>query len=367
LTLRKYAAQSAVINIANAAVIAGGSIIFALLGFGYLSSALGWLTGAICTGILAICLRPDLRVFQPLMKNWGGAIGFGAYNGLNVFLYGIFESLPLVLIGKLVSVGAVANYSRSLTIVQIPDKLFLAGVAAVALPAFANQAWRGGDMKQAYLSAVSHITALLWPALILISILAYPAVLLLFGKQWVEAVPLVRIMALGCCFSFSATLNYPVLLSLGGMREVLLRAIIAWPISALIVCGAALFSLTAVAFSFWIAIAFQALISIYFLRRHIALGWREYAVSLKNSVTVTLTTAAGAFLIIACCGFELRLSFFEGVLAGLAGIAGWFAGLWATQHPLLAEMTNAIEASRKHWPISKIWPAASKISSEVLE
>jgi O-antigen/teichoic acid export membrane protein len=356
----------AVINIANAVVIAGGSIIFAILGFGYLSSALGWLIGAICTSILAICLRPDLRVFRPLMKNWGGAIGFGAYNGLNVFLYGMFESLPLVLIGKLISVGAVANYSRSLTIVQIPDKLFLAGVAAVALPAFANQAWQGGNIKQAYLNAVSHITAVQWPALVLVTILAYPAVLLLFGKQWLEAVPLVRIIALGCCFSFSATLNYPVLLSLGGMREVLLRAIIAWPISALIVCCAALFGLTAVAFSFWIAMAFQALVSIYFLRRHVALGWREYAVSLSKSLTVTMTTAAGALLIIACGGFEFRLSLFEGVLAGLAGATGWFAGLWATEHPLLAEMINAIEASRRYWPVSKVWPA-SKVSSEVLE
>ncbi len=193
------------------------------------------------------------------------------------FFTAYMSSIPFILMGKLISAGAVADYSRSLTIVQLPDKLFLAGVAAVALPAFANQVWQGSNVKQTYLNAVSHITALQWPALILICILAYPAVFLLFGNQWLEAVPLVRIMAIGYAFSFSATLNYPVLLSFGGMREVLQRALIAWPASAIIVSAATFFGVTAVAFSFWIAIAFQALVSIYFVRRHIAFSWGEFA------------------------------------------------------------------------------------------
>ena len=325
---------------------------FAVLGYGYLSAALGWLIGVFFSGILAICLRPDLQVFRPLFKNWGGAITFGAYNGLNVFLYGIFELLPYILVGKLISIGAAAGYNRSLTIVQLPDKLFLAGVIAVALPAFASQVRQGNDLKQTYLGAMSFITAVQWPTLILITILAYPAVSLLFGAQWMDIVPLVRIMAVGYVFSFSAALNYPILLSLGGMREVLLRALIIWPVSAIIVGAAAFFGLTAVGFSFWIAIAFQAVVSIYFVQRHIPLGRSEFVGMLTKSLTVTLCTAAGALVVVAFCGCRLDLTFFEGVLSGAAGVAGWCFGLWVTDHPLLHEILNATGALRQFWPIS---------------
>jgi O-antigen/teichoic acid export membrane protein len=342
----------ALVNMTNVAITGGGTIAFAILGLGYLSAALGWLAGALTSGLLAIVLRGDLSVFRPLIRNWGAAVAFGAYNGINVFLYGAYESLPFILIGKLISVGATADFNRSLMIVQLPDKLFLAGVVAVALPAFANHVRQGNDMKRAYLEAVVLITAIQWPALLLISILAYPSVSILLGTQWLNVAPLIQIMALGYAFSFSAALNFPVLLSLGGMREILLRAVIAWPVSALIVSGAAYFGMTAVALSFSIAIGFQALVSIYFVQRHIPLGWDEIVKALRASLMVTLCTAAGALSVVALCGFRFDLSNFQGALAGLAGVAGWCFGVWIAKHALLEEIRSTIGELRELRPIS---------------
>jgi hypothetical protein len=55
----------------------------------------------------------------------GRHFSFGAYNGINVFPYGLYEAVPYILMGKFISVGATANYSRSLTIVRLADKLIL--------------------------------------------------------------------------------------------------------------------------------------------------------------------------------------------------------------------------------------------------
>jgi O-antigen/teichoic acid export membrane protein len=334
----------ALINIMNAGVTAIGTIVLALLGFSYFSAAVGWLLGAFSSVLLAIFLRRQLDLFRPLMRNWEGILSFGIYNGINVFLAGAYESLPLILLGKVISIGAAADYNRSLTIVQLPDKLFLAGVISVALPAFASHVREGKDVKRAYLAASLRITGVQWPALVLISILAYPAVSVLLGAQWLEVAPLVQIMALGYAFSFSAALNYPVLLSLGGMREVLLRALIAWPVSALIVSAAAFFGIKAVAFSFWIAIGFQAAVSTYFIQRHIELGWGEFARELRSSLTLTLCTAIGALSVVALCGFSFELSIYEGVFTGLGGAAGWLFGLRVTKHALLEEIKSAINA-----------------------
>jgi O-antigen/teichoic acid export membrane protein len=358
----------ALINMSNAAVGTAATIAFALLGQGYLSAAFGWLAGVTTSAVLAILLWRDFSVFRPIVRNWRGAISFGAYSGINLFLAGIYETLPCILIGKLISIGAAADYTRSLNIVQLPDKLFLAGVVAVALPAFVNHARQGNDMKRAYVHASIHITALQWPALILISILAYPAVSILLGAQWRNVVPLVQIMALGSVLSFSAALNYPVLVSLGCMREVLVRSFIVWPISALIVSAAASFGLTAAAFGYGIAIGFQSLISTYFIRRHIPLGWLEFARALRGSFIVTFWTAAGALSALGLYGFRFDLSIAQGVAVGFAGVGGWLLGLRLTQHPLLTEILAALRALRpllaaRCWPTQALKSAGRRIGS----
>ena len=63
------------------------------------------------------------------------------------------------------------------------------------------------------------------------------------GDQWLEVVVPVQIMALALVFSSTNELNYPVLVSVGAMRDVLVRGLIAWPISALIIATASMFGL----------------------------------------------------------------------------------------------------------------------------
>jgi O-antigen/teichoic acid export membrane protein len=343
----------ALINMINVVVAGLCTIVFAILGLSYLSPVLGWLCGAFVSGLFAIVLKRDLHIFVFTRRNWNVVLPYGVYNGINVFLAGAYETFPLILLGKVISSEAAADYGRSVNIVQLPDNLFLAGVAAVALPAFAIQVRQGDDVKKAYVGAALRITAVQWPALVLLCILSHTVVSMLLGGQWDNVASLVEIMALGCIFSFSSALNFPVLVSLGGRREVLLRALIIWPVSTLIVSGAVFFGMTAVAFSFWIAQAFQAFVSTRLVQRHIPLGWGEFAKALRPSFTITICTAAGALAVVTVFGFRFDLSIYRGVLAGLAAGAGWCFGLWVTEHPLLGEIRSALEVLRDLRPLSR--------------
>jgi O-antigen/teichoic acid export membrane protein len=91
----------------------------------------------------------------------------------------------------------------------------------------------------------------------------------MLGDQWLQVVPLVQILAIASLFSFTAELNFPVLVSVGAIRDLLLRGLIAWPISALLIASAGLWGLNAVAHSFLVIIPLQALISLHFVRRHV--------------------------------------------------------------------------------------------------
>jgi len=316
------------------------TIAFAMAGFSAMSYAWAWLISAACSGLLAVYLWRDLSVFAPVAKGWGEMLTFSFYSGANQFLYRLYESLPYLFLGRLISMDAVGLYNRAMTLCQLPDKVFLTGVMAVGLSAFSAEARKEGSLKQPYLRAVSYMTALHWPALTTIAILAHPIVEILLGSQWTGAVPLVQIISLALLFSSTAELNYPVLVALGAIRATFWRAIIIWPVSAAVVSIAALWGLKVMALSLFFVVPFQAYVSIYPVRSRLELRWRELWDSTRKSFIVTLFSMTGPLAVTALAGFRFDLPIHWGLGAGMLAAAGWMAGLWLTNHPLLEEIAR---------------------------
>ena len=335
----------ALVNIANVSTFSVAAVGLAAAGFSYMSLAWAWAVGATASSVLALYLRPDVWALQPSLRGWRGMLTFGGYNGLNVFLYRIYEALPTIILSRLVSFHAAGLFNRALLVCQVPDKLVLGGALPVILPALSAEVRAGRALKGPYLRAVSFMTALQWPALILLAILAQPAVHVLLGDQWLEVVPLVRLMALASLFAFAAELNYPVLVSLGAMRDLLLRGLVAWPLSALLIGLASLMGLTAVAAGFFVIVPLQAYVSLYFVRRHIDLGWGELVDTMWRSGVIAAASAIGPLCTAAWIGrFDMPI-WAAAAAATLAGI-GWLAGVWLTRHPLADEIRNACEVAR---------------------
>jgi O-antigen/teichoic acid export membrane protein len=266
---------------------------------------------------------------------------FGGYNGANVFLCRLYEAVPAMVLGRVLSFDAVGLYNRALLICQLPDKIILGGAATVILPTLSAEVRAGRSLKEPYLRAVGFITALQWPALIIIAILAHAVVRILLGDQWLGVVWLVQIIALASFFSFFSELNMPVLVSVGAMRDVLLRGIIAWPASGLLIACAASFGLTAVALSLLVIVPFQAYVSLYFVRRHVQFEWRELAAVTWKSAVIAALSGIGPMCAVAWLGFRFDMSIPVALVAGLLAAIGWFAGIWLTQHPLLEELKLA--------------------------
>jgi O-antigen/teichoic acid export membrane protein len=331
----------AILNTTSVVVFTAVTIALAALGFSAMSFAWGWVVAAGAMSALAVCLRPDLWVFRPVLRGWRGMLEFGAYNGLNVLLYRLYETIPTMVLGRALSLDAAGLYNRALLVCQLPDRIVLGGAAPVILPALAAEVRAGRHLGESYVRAIAFITGVQWPALVVLAILAHPVVLVLLGGQWLSIVPLVQIMALASLFSFTAELNYPVLVSLGAMRDLLLRALIAWPLSALVVAGAATFGLTAAALSFFLIVPFQAYVSVYFVRRHVPVPWRELGEACGRSAVVTLLSAAGPLSVVAALGFRFDMPVLAAIVAGILAAAGWLAGVWLTQHPFAHEIRLA--------------------------
>lgn len=337
----------AIINVTAAGIGSAITIFLALNGFSFMSFAWSWLATTIISVVMALMFRPHFWMFKPSLHNWRGVLAFGGYNGSTVLLFKMSEQLPYLLLGRTGSPDTAAMFSRGLMICQLPDKVLLGGAVSVVLPAFAAEARTGRSLKPPYLNGLSLITALLWPAHLVLALLAYPVVDILLGDQWHEVVPLVQIMAVASLFSFSFELNYPVLVSVGAIRDVFFRALIVFPISAAAITSAALFGgLHATAWSMMFIVPFHAYVSLYFVRRRLCLSWLEIGSAIWKSGFVAAASTLGPVAVYLVSGFDLRFTVVEAIAAGsLAGLA-WLAGLWITRHSLLTEILRVVAGLR---------------------
>ncbi len=343
----------AIINVTGAVVNTGVTISLAALGFSYMSFAWGFLASAVAIACVSLVFWPKWSFFKPSLREWPGVVTFGWYHGFNVYLYRAFETMPYMVLGRILSFEAVALYNRAFTISELPNRVLLRGLDVFLLPLFAKEVRNGKGLRDLYLRSLELITAVQWPALILVAILADPIVRFLLGEQWLGSVPLVRIMALASLLTSSGGLNYPVLVAVGAMRDVLMRSLITWPASAAIIAGAAFFGLKAAVFSWLVVMPFQAFVSIYFVQRHVEIGWRDFVSPIKKASGIALCSSVGPLSVIFCTGGGFDLSYFATAVAALLSAMGWGIGLWLTGHPLLPEIERAISAIMSAAPLRK--------------
>lgn len=267
----------AAINISGVAAGGTATIALALNGFSYMSFAWGWLATSIVTAAISLGMRPHLWMFKPSFRQWKAVATFGGYNGAMAILYKSYDALPVLLLGR-TSPHAAALFSRSLTVCQIPDKLVLQGAMAVVLPAFAETARQGGNLKKQYLLGLEMVTAFHWPALLVVAVLAYPAVDILLGQQWRGVGQMVQIIAVASLFSFSFELNYPIMVAMGSIRHLFIRTLIIMPVSAAaMAAGILLGGHTGAALSMLFIFPFQAFVSMGFVRRRISVRRRAWS------------------------------------------------------------------------------------------
>ncbi len=342
--------KASLVSMANVLGNSAALIWFASNDFSFMSFGWGWLAASLASCAVAFACRPDLSIFVPTRHALRPLLVFGGYNGAASVLFRVYEAVPFLAFARILPMQALGLLNRMFTTMQIPDKFMLAGVMSVALPALSQIGREGGNLKSAYLNAITHVTALQWPALAMMAILAYPITDLLLGPQWEAVAPLLQIAAIAWMFNFSYQIDYPVMVACNAMRANLLRAAITWPVSAALLIGAGFFGATAVAASLLVIIPLQAFSSLWFVRRELNLGFLELIAALRQSLVATLGAVAGPLVWVAARGgFEMSL--FEAIGMSAACGAGWLAGLWMSAHPMWGELNRALSTAASRWSL----------------
>lgn len=348
LLSRELAFQKlALLDVLTTIVGAVASIWLVLLGAGYLGIAWAGVISAVTWTLLGFYLQRDFSIYRPSLREWRSVLRFGICGSATAVLYRTSESLFYLIIGKLLDPRSAGLCQRAVMLAQFPERVILAGVGAVALPALSEAARQGHCLKSAYLAALGNIAVVQWPALILLAVLADPIVSLLYGQQWHEVVPLVKIFAAAFMLNFPTTLNYPVQVAAGAIRHTVPLALTQCLISLSIFSIAGHFGLKGVALASLLSVPTNVVLSILVVRQHIGFAWRDLIAAIKTSLCVAVFAAVGP-LAVAMTGWKTGhlSSSAVGLAVGLSGL-GWFLGLRLTSHPMLLEFRHALEAATR--------------------
>lgn len=327
----------ALIGTATAAVNAAASVGLAALGFSFMSFAWASAISAIAGMVLYLYVWKDRSIFRPRIRGCRDVIAFGAYASAAAVLSQISETLPYLILGRLLNAEAVGLGQRAVTLSLFPERVILAGVGAVALPALSREVREGGSLKHSYFRAIELITAALWPALVVLTLLAGPFVAVVLGRQWREVAPLIQIMATALLFSFPVSLQYPTLVAAGSIRYLPPVVVVQSVMSLGVLVVAAQHGLYAAALSTLLIVPLNSVISLLLVRFVVGFRWIDLIYATSKSAVCAMLSAAGPAVVALATGRLADLPLAAAMLAMLLAGCGWFGGLWLTRHPMLRE------------------------------
>ncbi|WP_097461231.1 oligosaccharide flippase family protein [Mangrovitalea sediminis] len=184
------------INIASSIISITITILLILYGFSFYSLALGFLSREI---IYFFGIRFNTHKGTPVIPNFHNSskiIKLGLYSSTSGLLRKAQFTFPDLLIGRFGTTAQVGIFSKGLGFVEFVNEAVSSGTTPISLPYLSKNNQSPAAMELAYRKASVFSTALIWPVLAVVSVFAKPAIIVLFGNQWIEAAPLAAIIAI---------------------------------------------------------------------------------------------------------------------------------------------------------------------------
>lgn len=172
------------VGLATAAVRVGITVSLAALGWSYMALAWGMVLGTLLRSILLIALRPDHLRLRPGLRCWRQVVSFGGWlTGAQVAGTVTVEGQKFVL-GGFLNPAAVALFERAVQLPSMARETLFAPVGRVLFPALSRDIREGRRIGGKIETLVAATTVIIWPAFLVLALLAEPLVVFVFGENW---------------------------------------------------------------------------------------------------------------------------------------------------------------------------------------
>lgn len=316
------------------------SIAFVLYGLSYIGLAWGILVGSLVEFCLLAKMRPALASWKPSFIGLKPIFSFGVYSSLTNLLARFDANTPDLIIGKLGTSAQVAFFSRGVGFLTFLTQLITSGIWPVVLPYLSDVNREGGNIKDAYTRANLLLGGLCWPILAVAGILSYPIIMLLFGEQWKESVPLVSILTIWGVFRIIHCLSPQLLIIMHRERLMLVKQVCLFCATIVLVYFAFPFGLMMVAWAMACVGVLDFIISSIVVYFTIKLSFFSFIGAMWKNIVLVFTCFMTAFTLTLFIDIYLIPPVLSLLIIGPLVLITWFTTLYLIKHPLLVEIVG---------------------------
>ncbi len=243
----------------------------------------GMLAGRIAGLLLSYVLHPFRP--RPSLQHWRELMGFSGWAMAFNFTVKLAQRTDHFLISRMGGLTQVGYYSNAQVLAALPTVELVMPVSRALFPGFSSMLGEPERLRDAYLQALAGLLALALPLAVGLAFVADAAVVLLLGPQWLPVTELVVALSLVQVVTLSAASSVPLLMALGNMRGVFLRALIMLIVRPLLMyVGLQYMGLTGAPLALLAAISLQVGIDSWLIRRALRFSvltwlgrtWRPY-------------------------------------------------------------------------------------------
>jgi O-antigen/teichoic acid export membrane protein len=319
------------------------SIGMAYLGYGVWSLVFGQIVGAAASVLLVWIIlpwRPRLTIDR---KVAGSFLHFGASITAIDILAQITDNLDYVIVGRMFGLVPLSIYTLAY---RLPEMLLIGNLwvmAGVVFSALSKVQDRPSELRRGFLASVHLVELIAVPICLGLLIAAEPIVRVVFGDQWLEAIPILRVLAV---YAWVYSLGYHAggFYKAIGRPDILLRLSI---LTLIIIIPALLigaqFGLIGVALGHLVAVLIRRAISLGLATRFVQVSFRDIFQELRSPFLAGLVMAP---VTLAVSYLTMNLSPF--VQLGLivpAGAISYLGILWWIERESLMRLLRMVRVS----------------------
>lgn len=280
-----------VINVSGSVFRVAASIALALSGMGALSLALGASAGLLATVVLATLLRPRGLPWMPGLRELPRVLKFGLTLTGGSLAGSANEAAPDLIIGKVLGVADTGMFNKALGLATMLNNIVMQPLWKFMMPYFSQKSRSGEDVKPIYLRIVSVVTGFSWSALLVAAIAADPIVRLLLGSQWLDAIPIARILCLSVAIGAAFSPFTSFLIARSRVDLYLRCAVLAFVFRVGFLLATVSFGLQAVAWGFVASALANGAYAAYVLRGQMSVGVRALVHACRRSALLVAAIA----------------------------------------------------------------------------
>ncbi len=322
------------------------AITTAFQGASYYCLAYGAITETGTTVLLSLFFRPTgLKLGLGLglgLKEGSHILKFGSLVGAGNIIKHFSLNATDAIIARSLGMNALGYYSRAYGTFSLFDHLYTKSVNPIVLPLFSRSRGQLESVRSGYIKAVDYTAIFAWPFFGFLYFFTDEVILLLYGTQWGEAVPLVKTLCLAGILLPPSLLSDNLFIAMG-RPDITLKIRIA--------ASALLVSLVALLVDRGLGAVALCLVAFHGMRTALTLLYAKSTLQLDVSFLLQSTLRALPCVLLALApALLLRNALLQGssallipmLVIALATFLGWLAGLYLSRHPFIEELSPAL-------------------------